>query len=101
MENSTMINELGEKLNKEKYACKVCQRKVVLDKAKEEEWFFCIHNESSSTEKELQHYNMENVDYVCNEHYKTLSEGESAKYVEIGYPYFSSLLLSDKSIITY
>ncbi len=95
---SVKINELGEKSNKEKYSCRACKREVSLQDARQEAWHYCIEGKEDAAN---QSFGPEAVEYVCQEHYRTLSAEESPRFVEIGYPYFSSLLIDNKNISTF
>ncbi len=101
MTDETKVNELGEKISKEKYICKVCKREVLKDMAEKEEWYYCVNKKEESHDQNIQYFNCSDVEYVCNEHYKTLSDKESPEFVEIGYPYFSSLLINNQNITTF
>ena len=101
MTDETKVNELGEKISKEKYICKVCKREVIKDIAKKEEWYYSVNKKEENHTQNIQYYSPNDVEYVCNEHYKTLPDKESPKFVAIGYPYFSSLLISNQNITTF
>ena len=101
MVNKTIINEMGEKSPDKNYVCKVCKREITLNKVKEEEWYYCISEKEKIREKNIQFYSNDKVEYVCNEHYNTLSKKESTNYVEVGYPYYPSLLMNKQKISTF
>jgi hypothetical protein len=101
MANDRKVNQFGEKHSKEKYICRVCKRKVPLGKAREDEWYYCIKGKGTAEDKDNQFFNQEDVEYVCNEHYKTLSDKESPGFVAIGYPYYTSISMSDHNITTF
>ena len=97
-DHSKSINELGENEAKDaQYSCKVCKREVSTELAKKEEWYYYIKLTSELNNiqnSEMKHFEPQNVDYVCHEHYQTLPANESQKYVEFGYPYFTSILFN-------
>ena len=95
------INEMGEKVSKDRYICRTCKRKVTEEEAREEGWHYCINRETDVGGEAIQYFNSEDVEYVCNKHYKTLPDDESPKFVEIGYPYYSSLLINNHNITTF
>jgi len=95
------INELGEKPPDEQYICMICKRKATREQAKDEKWYYCVNKKEDLDTQNMQYFDYTDVSYVCNEHYKTLSMKETAKYVEIGYPYYSSILIDSLNITTF
>ncbi len=95
------INELGEKNSREKYICRTCKREVLQEDARKEKWYYYINKKEGISSQNMQYFDFNDVEYVCNEHYKTLSEEESPKFVEIGYPYYPSLLINNQNITTF
>ena len=104
-DNLKSINELGEKeTNDAHYSCKVCRREVSTEEARKEEWYFHIKisSEPINTEySKMKYFGAQEVDYVCHEHYQTLPEDESEKYIEFGYPYFTALLSNSNGPISF
>ena len=95
------INELGEFSSDEQYICKVCMRQATENQAKEERWYYSVQKKDDLDTQNLQYFDFNDVEYVCHEHYKTLDKEEALNYVEIGYPYYSSLQLNNNNINTY
>jgi len=99
--NNKKVNELGEKSSEEKYVCRTCRREVTKNVAGREGWYYCIKRGENMGGGIMQYFNSDDVEYVCSEHYRTLSDKESLKFVAMGYPYYSSLLALNQNITTF
>lgn len=93
------VNGLGIQTDEGKYVCKVCKREVNKENAEKEQWHYCITIDKEPLDK--QYFSFNDIEYVCHEHYRTLSSEESQKFVQLGYPYFSSLLVDNKNIVSF
>lgn len=98
------INQLGEKDHDGSYICKVCGRQVKTKEAKTEGWHYSIiHSDNSLNfdHTNIKYYASEDVEYVCREHYRTLSKDDAKQFVKVGYPYEESILTDQQNILIF
>lgn len=101
----SLVDETGVKNSKDVYICSKCKKAVNLEKAREHGWHYkikCSEKDMIYLDKNKMGYvHIKHVSYICAEHHQKLTQEEAIEYVEIGLPYFLSVIGKKSGIFSF
>ena len=105
MDPNLLVDETGLKNSREDYTCRACEKKVKSGHIQKKRWYYKIKvNETDLIHLEknkIGYVSAEKVSYLCREDYSKLSKEEAIEFVEIGLPYFISLINQKGGIFSF
>lgn len=102
---SLLIDETGVKNSKTDYICSVCKKTADMARVQQEIWYYKI----KAAEKDLIYLEKNKIGfikaskviYICHDDYLKLSAADAKDYIEIGLPYFLSLISKKGGIFSF
>lgn len=102
---SFLADETGFQNSRNLYICKTCKRRANLDQVKKEKWYYRINEKEENliylNKNGIGYVPLKKVIYICYKHYKFLSEREASQFVQIGMPYFLSIIGKKGGILSF
>ncbi|MBU1078439.1 MAG: hypothetical protein KKH98_14170 [Spirochaetes bacterium] len=91
-----LVDETGLQNSRNPYECRRCKIKKNHDQVEKEKWYYQIKEKEKNLiylkKDGIGYVPLDKVDYLCNRHFKSLNKKEAEKFVQIGVPYFLTMI---------
>lgn len=90
-----LVDETGVKNNKEPYCCEKCNKKIEFDKILKEGWYYKIKKKEAELirlKNKMGYVSIDDVTFLCKEDYHKLATDKVKDFVEVGLPYYISII---------
>ncbi len=102
---SFLVNETGFQNSRNLYICKACKRRANSDQVEKEKWYYKINEKEENLvylkKNGIGYVPFKKVVYICYKHYKILSEKKASQFVQVGMPYFLSIIGKKGGILSF